>query len=200
MQKNIVNLRTLRRTTGILLVLLAIACALPGISSNDVFAQDGVDSAALAKEIDKNLRAAERDMFSGKNESADQQLQAIAGQIEQLKAVDPGNSKLGSLGSKYERIRKNLDRKLGVTAPAASSGAPAAPPKPTAAAPPTAEAAASEPATPAEAELPRADGRDIAARPAAYHHQIKCLSHVSGSFLYSARRSSAAPSTRCMVH
>ena len=80
MQKNIVNLRTLRRTTGILLVLLAIACALPGISSNDVFAQDGVDSAALAKEIDKNLRAAERDMFSGKNESADQQLQAIAGQ------------------------------------------------------------------------------------------------------------------------
>jgi hypothetical protein len=162
MQKNIVNLRTLRRTTGILLVLLAIACALPGISSNDVFAQDGVDSAALAKEIDKNLRAAERDMFSGKNESADQQLQAIAGQIEQLKAVDPGNSKLGSLGSKYERIRKNLDRKLGVTAPAASSGAPAAPPKPTAAAPPTAEAAASEPATPAEAELPRAVGSDVA--------------------------------------
>ena len=152
----------LRRMTNILLILLAVACALPGAGAGDLFAQDAVDGAALAKEIDKSLRAAERDMFNGKNESADQQLQAIAAQIEQLRAADPDNSKLGSLESKYQRTRKALDRKLGVTASTSSSGAPAAPPKPTATAPPAAAAATSEPAAPAGDELPRAVSSDVA--------------------------------------
>jgi hypothetical protein len=151
-----------RRTAGILFVLLAIACVLPGIGAGDIFAQDTVDSTALSKEIDKSLRAAERDMFNGKNESADEQLQLIAGQIEQLKSIDPDNSKLKSLDSKYGRIRKNLDRKLGVTTTVSSSGAPPAPPQPAAAALPAAAAAASEAAAPAGAELPRAVTSDVA--------------------------------------
>jgi hypothetical protein len=163
MQKNISESVTLRPTMGILLVLLAIALALPGIQSGDVFAQDAVDSVTLAKDIDKNLRAAERDMFNGKNESADQQMQAISGQIEQLQTIDPDNSKLNSLVSKYDRIRKNLDRKLGVTSTASSSSSPPAPSTPTTAAPPAAAAAAaSESAAPAGAELPRAVSSDVA--------------------------------------
>ena len=151
----------LRRITGILFVLLAIALVLPDIEGGDVFAQDAVDSTALAKEIDKNLRAAERDMFNGKNESADQQMQAISGQIEQLQAADPENSKLSGLVSKYDRIRKNLDRKLGVNSTASSSGAPPPAPVPAAAAT-TASAPASEPATTDATALPRAVSSDVA--------------------------------------
>jgi hypothetical protein len=162
MQKNNSSFMVFRRTAGILFVLLAIACVLPGIGAGDIFAQDTVDSTALSKEIDKSLRAAERDMFNGKNESADEQLQLIAGQIEQLKSIDPDNSKLKSLDSKYGRIRKNLDRKLGVTTTVSSSGAPPAPPQPAAAALPAAAAAASEAAAPAGAELPRAVTSDVA--------------------------------------
>lgn len=162
MQKSTSSLVTLRRTTGVLLVLLAIVCIVPGIVTGDAFAQEATDSVALAKEIDKNLRAAERDMFNGKNESADQQLQAIVGQIQQLQTADPDSSKYKSLESKYTRIRKNLDRKLGVTTTVSSSSAPAAPPKPAASAPPAAAIEASEPAEPAGAELPRAVTSDLA--------------------------------------
>lgn len=167
MQRNTLSFVVFRRMTGILFLMLAIASVVPGSGVGDIFAQDSVDSTALAKEIDKGLRAAERDMFNGKNESADEQLQAIAGQIDQLKSIDPGNSKLKSLDSKYGRIRKNLDRKLGVTTAVSSSGMPAPPPKPSAAAlpataVPATAAPASEPATPAGAELPRAVTSDVA--------------------------------------
>jgi len=160
MYKSNLSRMTLIRMTSILLVLLAIECALPFIASDDVFAQDAVDSTALAKDIDKNLRAAERDMFNGKNNSADQQMQAIAGQIEQLRSADPENNKLGSLESKYGSIRKSLDRKLGKTATAPGSGAPAAPPKPAAAKAPAAAVQAA--AAPAGDELPRAVSSDLA--------------------------------------
>jgi hypothetical protein len=160
MQKSSFGLMTLHRATRILLVLLVIACALPGMGSGEALAQNSLDSAALAKEIDKNLRDAERNMFNGKNESADQQLQAIAGQMERLQAVDPDNSKLSSLESKYGRIRKNLDRKLGVTS--SGSGTPVAPPKPTGATVDSGAAAASQPAVPAGSELPRAVSSDVA--------------------------------------
>jgi hypothetical protein len=155
---------TLRPTNGVLLVLVVLllfAFGLPDVDSGNAFAQDAADSVELAKDIDKNLRAAERDMFNGKNESADQQMQAISGQIEQLQTIDPGNSKLPGLESKYDRIRKNLDRKLGVTAPASSSSGPPAPSRPAAAAP-AAPATASEPEAPDGSALPRAVSSDVA--------------------------------------
>jgi hypothetical protein len=156
------KLSHLCRMTGILLMLLAVASALPNIGSRDLFAQQGGDGTVLAKDIDKSLRAAERDMFNGKNESADQQLQAIAGQIEQLKAADPNNGKLAGLESSYARIRKNLDRKLGVTADTNSPARPVEPPKPPVAAPQAAAAVASEAATPSVSALPRAVSSDLA--------------------------------------
>lgn len=162
MQIHSSSLAMWRRTTGILLMLLTVTCALPGVGTGDLLAQEAVDPVALAKEIDKSLRAAERDMFNGKNESADQQLQAIAPQLEQLRAVAPENTKLAGLESKYERTRKTLDRKLGVTNPPSSSGAPAAPPQPAPAAPPAAAAGTGALAAPAGTELPRAVSSDVA--------------------------------------
>jgi hypothetical protein len=136
---------------------------LPGVQGKHVFAQDAVDSVALAKDIDKNLRAAERDMFNGKNESADEQMQAIAVQLEQLQTIDPDSNKLSSLESKYNRIRKNLDRKLGVTSTASSSSSPPAPPEPAAEPAPTTTAdAPSEPEAEEKEELPRAVSSDLA--------------------------------------
>jgi hypothetical protein len=136
--------------TGFLLVLMVATLMAPIYESGTVFAQDSVDTVALAKEIDKGLRTAENNMFNGKNELADEQLQAIGSQIEQLAAADPENTKLKGIQSKYDRIRKNLDRKLGVTSMTSSTSSPPAPPKvPSMPAAPKAAAAAS--ATPAAA-------------------------------------------------
>lgn len=150
------------RLAGLLFMLLVIASGVAAIGSVDAVAQTAPDAAALTKEIDKNLRAAERDMFNGKNESADQQLQAIALQIKQLETVDAADPKLKSLQSKYDRIRKNLDRKLGATTPDHGAASPAA-------APTTSSAAGVVPvqtepppaATPEQAVLPRAVQSDM---------------------------------------
>jgi hypothetical protein len=88
----------------------------------------GVDD--LAKQADKIIRNAERNMFNGKNAEADEMLKEAAVLIDQGKADDPGNSRLMRAEKKFERIRKQLDRKLGVTGKAASSSRPALPKKP----------------------------------------------------------------------
>jgi hypothetical protein len=121
------------------------------------FAEQAVDAIQLAKDIDKSLRTAENNMFSGKNDTADQQLDDVALQIEQLKAADPANSKLNSLESKYARIRKNLDRKLGVTTPKVSTQAPGLPPMPAAKPMPAAAAASASDSS----ALPRAVQSDM---------------------------------------
>jgi chemotaxis protein histidine kinase CheA len=167
MPKKTINLRNLGRMTGLLCIMIAIGAALPALWIPDSVADPALDTTALAKQIDQSLRAAERDMFSGKNDSADQQLNAIEPQIEQLKAADPSNPKLKSLESKYAQTRKNLDRKLGVTSTTAasttSSTAPTAPDASTPAEAPTqAEAPPAAAAAPAQTGLPRAIQSDMA--------------------------------------
>ncbi|MDT8320539.1 MAG: hypothetical protein RQ826_08430 [Xanthomonadales bacterium] len=155
------------RILGSVLILLAAALILPGAGSDLAQAQDAVDATALAKQIDKDLRATERDMHNGKNESADQQLRGIAAQIEQLAAADPENAKLKSLQSKHGRIRKMLDRKLGISTMAKSAPSAAKVPKaPTLpkVAPAAAAAAVAAPAKPTDAgaePLPRAVQGDL---------------------------------------
>jgi len=151
------NVPDLLKATRLLFILLIIGTVIPTNWMPQAVADDGVDTTALASAINKSLRAAENDMFNGKNESADQQLKAIAPQIEQLKAADPANSKLRSLETKYAQVRKNLDRKLGVSTPKVSTAAPGLPAKPVAKPMPTAEAPA-----PDQAALPRAVQSDIA--------------------------------------
>ncbi|MDH3640654.1 MAG: hypothetical protein OES38_01060 [Gammaproteobacteria bacterium] len=144
----------------LLLLLMTISVAVPGISVSNALAAPDLETDALAKEIDKSLRAAQRDMFNGKNESADQQLNRIATQIEQLKAADANHKRLKTLESKFAKIRKDVNRKLGRDTPSVSSSGPAAPPKPTTKAAPAVESAA----VPASggSQLPRAIQSDLA--------------------------------------
>ena len=147
----------LLRAARLVSIVLAFCLVMPTAWVDLALAEQPVDAIQLAKDIDKDLRTAENNMFSGKNEAADQQLDAVVPQIEQLKAADPENSKLKSLESKYARIRKNLDRKLGVTTPKASTQAPGLAPKPVAKALP---AAAAAPVS-ASNDLPRAVQSDV---------------------------------------
>lgn len=145
------------RTCASVLMIMVFFIAAPAVWVTQVHADQAVDTTALAKGIDKSLRTAENNMFSGKNETADQQLNEVALQIEQLKAADPEHVKLRPLESKFARIRKNLDRKLGASTPKASTAAPGLAPKPAAKSAPTASAA---PASDTNA-LPRAIQSDM---------------------------------------
>lgn len=162
MQATHFSVLDLLRISRLLTVCLAISMAGSAIWLTAACADEAVDTVALARDVDKSLRAAERDMFNGKNESADQQLEQIAPRIEQLKTSDPDNSKLKTLESKYAKIRKDLDRKLGRNTSTSGSSGPAAPASPAAApVPAVAPVAAAVPAS-SQPELPRAIQSDLA--------------------------------------
>lgn len=84
----------------------------------------------LAKEADKLVRNAERQMHSGKNSEADMLLQKAAALIDQGKSEAPDNNKINQVEKKYDRIRQMLDKKLGNTAGKSGTSAPKLPPKP----------------------------------------------------------------------
>jgi hypothetical protein len=96
----------------------------------------------MAKTIDKELRDAERLMFNGKKEEADEKLEAAGAMITDLKSMDPGNTKLKSLESKYNRTRQTLDKRLGKTTKTSSERP--LPPKPQTQAPSSASPAATQ--------------------------------------------------------
>ena len=70
------------------------------------------DADALAKQASAELRAAERSMFSGKIQEAQQQLLKAGELIEQLKAADPEHRNLRSLENKYTKLQKDIERRL----------------------------------------------------------------------------------------
>jgi hypothetical protein len=107
-----------------LMVIMTFALALPVVGTQYVLAQDTADITAQVKELDKNLRAAERNMHNGKNDIANEELLSISSQIEELQAIDPENSRLKSVKSNHDRIRKMLDRKLGVSSVTSSASTP----------------------------------------------------------------------------
>jgi len=66
----------------------------------------------LAKQADKIVRNAERNMFNGKNEKADELLNEAATLLEKAKAEDPESKRVKQTETKYDRVRKQVDRKL----------------------------------------------------------------------------------------
>ena len=92
----------------------------------------------LATQADKLVRSAERLMFNGKKTEADAELGRALKLLEELKAAAPEHAKLSTIESKYAKVRKDLDRRLGKSAP--SAAAPSPPPAP---APPSKPAASS---------------------------------------------------------
>jgi hypothetical protein len=105
-----------------------LACLLFFLFAGQLWA---ADVAALVKGVNKDVRQAERLMFSGKNSEADALLQTVSTNLDQIRSTDASNKSLSGLQSKYERIRTQVDKKLGRTASqAASSSAVQAPVKP----------------------------------------------------------------------
>ena len=77
----------------------------------------------LAQNANSEIRAAERAMHSGQNEKAAGLLDEVAVMLEQIEQTEPGHSRLQGLQSKYQRIRKQVDRKLGSSSPAPATTA-----------------------------------------------------------------------------
>ena len=96
---------TINRFSLILIVILLGACL-----TVSAMAQD---SATLLKTVDKDLRQAERDMFSGKTEKAIASLENIKKMIATVKADDPNNPKLKTAENKFNKLVKDLERRTG---------------------------------------------------------------------------------------
>ncbi|MEJ2545834.1 MAG: hypothetical protein P8Y99_17360 [Calditrichaceae bacterium] len=71
------------------------------------------DSATLLKTVNKDLRSAERDMFSGKTEKAIASLENIEKMLTAIRADDPNNPKLKTAENKFNKLVKDLERRTG---------------------------------------------------------------------------------------
>ena len=68
----------------------------------------------LIKKANSDLRKAQNLMFSGKNDESSKLLKEVAKTLEEIKSADPENSQLKSLQGKYDKQKKDVDKKLGV--------------------------------------------------------------------------------------
>ncbi|UCF94800.1 MAG: hypothetical protein JSW39_11810 [Desulfobacterales bacterium] len=72
-----------------------------------------VDAKALFKQLNQELRQAERDMFAGKTDKAISALEPIKERLIQLKAANPNDPGLKTADSKYKKLVKDLERRTG---------------------------------------------------------------------------------------
>ncbi len=76
---------------------------------------DAIDTDTLVKRAGTELRAAQNKMFSGKKDEADEQLKNVRSLLDQIASADPENKNLTSLNTRYNRLRKDLDKRMGKT-------------------------------------------------------------------------------------
>jgi seryl-tRNA synthetase len=67
----------------------------------------------MLKQINKELRQANKDMFGGKTDKAIASLQNIKKQLIEVKEADPNNPQVKSYGNKYKKLVKDLERRTG---------------------------------------------------------------------------------------
>ena len=72
-----------------------------------------VDAKAMLKQVGKELRQAEKDMFAGKTEKAISALEPIKGRLIELKVADPNNPGVKTAENKYKKLVKDLERRTG---------------------------------------------------------------------------------------
>ena len=71
------------------------------------------DSALLLeKKIAGDLRKAQNNMFSGKNDDAWGIIEAVSSDIEQLKSMNPNSRSIASFEQQFNRLRQDLEKKL----------------------------------------------------------------------------------------
>ncbi len=71
------------------------------------------DAKSMLKQVNKELRQAQNDMFSGKNDKAIASLEGIEDLLLKVKAADPNNSGFKSAERKYKKLIKDLERRTG---------------------------------------------------------------------------------------
>ena len=71
------------------------------------------DTSAILKEANKELRRAQRDMFSGKTDNAVASLEKIREMILKLKASAPDDTGIKTAENKYSKLVKDLERRTG---------------------------------------------------------------------------------------
>jgi len=74
---------------------------------------DAADVKGLLKEVNKELRQAQRDMFGGKTEKAIASLENIKVKLFEAKEADPNNPQIKSYEGKYKKLVKDLERRTG---------------------------------------------------------------------------------------
>lgn len=87
------------------LFIFIVVCCFTAVA----WASSGDD---IAKNINKLIRSAEKHYFSKKIQEADASLMEAQKELEELRALDSTHKSLKSLQSKYDRMRKQLDKKL----------------------------------------------------------------------------------------
>ena len=101
------------------LMCLVLPLCMTGVA----YAGSGDD---LAKELNNLIRKAENAFFSGHFDDADGALGEAAAALATLRSQDPGNKSLGSLETKYQRLKERVDQKRGQGTPAPKKAPPAA--------------------------------------------------------------------------
>jgi hypothetical protein len=81
-----------------------------GSSVSAILAQD---AETMLKQLNKELRQAERDMFGGKTDKSIAALENIKQLLENVKAADPNNTKIKTAENKYKKLVKDLERRTG---------------------------------------------------------------------------------------
>ena len=71
------------------------------------------DVKELLKQVNKELRQANRDMFGGKSEKAIAALEQIKEKLIQSKQIDPNNPRIKGYENKYKKLVKDLERRTG---------------------------------------------------------------------------------------
>ena len=99
-----------QKNKGILFASTVIILSLV-LSTHNI--SQAVDAKVLLKQVNKELRQAERDMFSGKLDKAIFALQPIENQLIELKQIDPNNPQLKTAENKYKKLVKDLERRSG---------------------------------------------------------------------------------------
>ncbi|MFH0782619.1 MAG: hypothetical protein V2B20_11820 [Pseudomonadota bacterium] len=107
----------MQRPIRFLLILLTLIFAVSPLNLH--FAQAaGGNSDQLARDIDKAIRTAEKNIFSGNFQEGAAIMNEVAVKLEELKAVDPDNSKLIGITSKFNQLQKKIDKTaVSATAP-----------------------------------------------------------------------------------
>jgi hypothetical protein len=98
------RIRTVAASCFIVMLCVLFLAKLPALAQ---------DANLLSRDIEKELRSAKSLMFKGKAEEAHGLLDEIQGKIDELKSSDPKHSSIKGIERDYDKLKKDLSRRIG---------------------------------------------------------------------------------------